>query len=164
MYSLYDVMFGSCGPLGAGPVCYQAVSDFFNLFFLPATPEGPRALADTSSKGRLSRICKDLPLIVDCIRLTNFTALFASSISPPPLPACPKVDTGTSSPSSATSSSSFASSSSSPGTSLSCTSPSTSPPHHLSLSELSFIILITLTTIRLTKILSQPRCIRRHML
>ncbi|KAI5654547.1 hypothetical protein M9H77_31734 [Catharanthus roseus] len=35
------------------------------------------------------------PSVVNHLRLTNFSTLFACSISPPPLPLCPKGDIGT---------------------------------------------------------------------
>ncbi|KAI5668611.1 hypothetical protein M9H77_18464 [Catharanthus roseus] len=86
MCPLYDgIMSSSYGPLGAGPICCQIVSDFFNLLFPPTTPEGPKdpgVSVNTSSEDLLSRIYKDSPPIVDRLQLTNFTTLFARSISP----------------------------------------------------------------------------------
>ncbi|KAI5666383.1 hypothetical protein M9H77_16236 [Catharanthus roseus] len=88
-----EIMSNSYGPLGASPVCCQTVSNFFSLFFLLATTEGPGVSTNISSEGRLSGICRDLPTVVDCLRLTNFIALFACSIFLPPLPVRPEDDT-----------------------------------------------------------------------
>lgn len=72
MYPLYDgIMSNSCGPLGEDPVYCQTVSNFFNLFFPPPTPEdsdGPGASTDTFSGGRLSKfvkICLPSPIVFD---------------------------------------------------------------------------------------------------
>ncbi|KAI5657109.1 hypothetical protein M9H77_25902 [Catharanthus roseus] len=94
MCTLYDrIMSNSFGILRAGAICCQTISDFFNLLFPPATPKGLGALADTSSEGRLSGIYRDLPPVVDRLLLTNFTALFARSTSPPPFLVRPEEDT-----------------------------------------------------------------------